>query len=493
MKQFSGLKAEILFTLIFLLGAAVLLGGLLMVHISEQVLLDRKINSLSSLSNILAHSISGQGDLAFQFNTDRLTSLAHSENCTGWWVFDSKLELQTSFSTDNTPPYPRSWLQNIKLTQDPQRVIKAPSLLGLFAHGQSFAHFGQPLFKQGKFSGVLILTFSLDDIQLDIMRALKEMLLYIVAFGGVLMLVGYYLFQRNVIIPATQLLKATNAVREGNMEMRLPLNGPKEISEIAVAYNEMVNALALSQRETLEYIHSLEHANHELQRTRDQLVRSEKLASVGHLAAGLAHEIGNPLAAVMGYLELLRSYPELQEGKDLVRRSLVEIDRIDYLVRELLDFSRPSDSEATEHVLMSEELSYCIELLKNQGLISQMKIELQLTSSMPKAEVVRNRIRQVFINLLLNAIDACEGKGLIKISEGVNNSYLWIAVSDDGCGIPKHLVGKILDPFFTTKPPGKGTGLGLSVCHRIIADMGGYLEINSDEGAGSCFCIFLPH
>ena len=246
---------------------------------------------------------------------------------------------------------------------------------------------------------------------------------------------------------------------------------------------------------------SLEQANERLKETRQEMVRAEKLASVGRLAAGLAHEIGNPLGVVLGYLELLRSDPLPANEKEIfIRRSTEELGRINLLVRQLLDFSRAGGKQEEEihvHVLVPELLHF-FSAQKETGM---MRFRQQLDAERDRVLGNTEGLRQVLMNCLLNSVDSIqEGKieqGEVRIAtenrlRDTGEFLLCIQVRDNGIGIPEEQHENIFDPFFTTKEPGRGTGLGLSVAHTIIENMGGAISAANNPDAGITVSIELP-
>ena len=251
----------------------------------------------------------------------------------------------------------------------------------------------------------------------------------------------------------------------------------------------MVRALKESRRETSLQIDALETANRELQRTRDDLVRSAKLASVGHLVAGMAHEIGNPLGAALGYLELLKESTPLQQ-RELAERTLTELSRIDGLVKDLLDYAAPG-RDRPEPLDATEVAREALQLLTQQGALDGIRVKDDLPARLPPVTLTRHKLLQVFVNLLINARDAATSRGEIRFLGGEEGREVVVAVEDDGSGIDPALLPHIFDPFVTTKDPGKGRGLGLSVCHRIIEDAGGRMTVRSEPGRGSTFYLHL--
>jgi len=487
-----GLRTEILITLTLLLGAALLLGGIMMLHLMEKSLLEERVGQLDSLSRVLARSLAVQNSASEQFslentNNNVLELLPQKVNCNAWWFYDRDLNLIESYVAGQNEPFSSSRRQMVKLTGEPQRKIVFPILLNFFDKSEPSVHFIVPVKEKKLLSGVLELHFSLADIRSKLLKFQQILLIYVLLYGAVLVLAGYYLLQRNIIKPTLNLLQATEEVSRGNLDTRLPMFGPREFLQLSEAYNRMVEALQNSRSETDRHIASLEGTNRALQQARDELIRSEKMASVGQLAAGLAHELGNPLSALIGYLELLKQKIEATSDLDIVARSLVETTRIDFLVRELLDFSRPAENNPVESVDTVVALNSTVQLLQNQGVITDFKIINQLPDVLSPVRIDQNKLQQVFINLLLNAVQSCGQRGEINLSAGDDKNSVWVGIKDNGGGIAAADLNKIFDPFFTTKPPGEGTGLGLAMCQRIVEEAGGKIEVDSILDEGSFF------
>ena len=231
-----------------------------------------------------------------------------------------------------------------------------------------------------------------------------------------------------------------------------------------------------------------------------RLVRSARLAAVGEMAAGVAHELNNPLTAVAGFAELILQDLEpgspFREDLELV---LAEAERARHVVRRLLDFSRPVEDQRTKTDL-NELVKGVLLLVNHLTRTSNVKIVLELTENLPWVMLDPNQIKQVFLNLVHNALQAMPKGGKLTVttgqeeheSGGRQQTWAILAVRDTGEGIPPENVEKLFEPFFSTRPPGKGTGLGLSVSYGIISSHGGFIDVESKPGQGSCFTIYLP-
>ena len=273
------------------------------------------------------------------------------------------------------------------------------------------------------------------------------------------------------------------------------------------------------------------------------MIRSEKLASIGRLAAGVAHEVGNPTGAILGYLDLLsKGYMPKEEEREILKRAENEAERIRRIVRDLLDFSRPSRG-GEEEVDVNAVIANALSLLSHQKKVrEQVRVVTEFQEDLPKWKGDPHQLQQVMINLLLNAGDAMTSPNMATMgrekklrvatrslppertpelteafprrrkedspkvdysllrARGASPvslpsevlSFVRVEVEDTGPGIPKEAIGKIFDPFYSTKPPGEGTGLGLAICLRILESYGGRLLVQSQEGEGATFIILLP-
>jgi len=212
---------------------------------------------------------------------------------------------------------------------------------------------------------------------------------------------------------------------------------------------------------------------------------------VGRLAAGVAHEIGNPLASILGHTEILRRKLKDNDGHlDLVERVRRETERINRTIRDLLQFSRPPTSEIT-HIEINEAIQQAVDLLKVQQGFKNVGLDLALKEALPPARGNMDQLQQVLVNILMNAADAMPNGGSISIRTGEENGWVSIAIRDSGEGIAADDLDRIFDPFYTTKSPDKGTGLGLSISLRIIESFGGKIKVESDKEEGTEFTVLL--
>jgi signal transduction histidine kinase len=248
------------------------------------------------------------------------------------------------------------------------------------------------------------------------------------------------------------------------------------------------------KRKLRDKIMELEETNAELRLTQKELIATEKLASLGQLSAGIAHEIGNPLSAIKGYAEVLRRASGMDDSKrgEILGDIMREVGRVDRIIRTLLDYSRPRKS-SPQLVSVNEVIKDTAEIIMSQGALKGIGLTLELSEDGPQIIADPGQLSQVIVNLLLNSRDAVGEGGEITISTARDEvSGVVICVRDNGEGIPEEIIDRIFDPFFTTKDPGHGTGLGLSVSARIVETFEGVIEVESDEGSGSAFRIIFP-
>ena len=234
----------------------------------------------------------------------------------------------------------------------------------------------------------------------------------------------------------------------------------------------------------------------ELDSRQEQLIQSKKLAAIGTLTSGIAHEVNNPLNNISLTAEaILEEYDELskEEGIEMLNDIVSEVSRASNVVNNLLDFSRIHGQMTLEPIDIGDVVKATLRLIRNQIMLSGVQLKTNLTRDRLCINGDSDSIKQVFVNLCLNAIQAMPDGGLLTISIHTDNDQMIIVkVTDTGTGMPPEVVDKIFDPFFTTKPVGKGTGLGLSVVYGIVNKHEGYIEVNSSAGQGTNFTVAFP-
>jgi two-component system NtrC family sensor kinase len=302
--------------------------------------------------------------------------------------------------------------------------------------------------------------------------------------GMVLALAVSYILADNITKPVRRLVAASEQIASGNLAYRVRLDSRDEIGELGKMFDRMAASLKERDEQLKAY-------------TERQLLRSERLASLGRLAAGVAHEINNPLTGVLtfGHL-LLRKYSKGQgdgADKEALETIVNETARCKRIVRGLLDFARETElQEATADI--NDILQEALRLTENQALVNNVDIIREFDEDLPEIMVDKGQIQQVFVNILVNAIDAMPDGGTLCVSSTLTEDGRFIAVrfGDTGCGIARENIGRVFDPFFTTKDASKGTGLGLAVSYGIVTRHNGSIEVESEVGEGSTFTVRLP-
>lgn len=347
-----------------------------------------------------------------------------------------------------------------------------------------------------------------------IVRRARRLTLAYVALDALLAgLLGWYLVSRLVIEPVRRLAAATRRVSAGERGVRVAVASANELGSLAHDFNRMTRALAAQEDALGRQLLELRAANVRLEKAREQVARSEKLASVGRLAAGVAHELGNPVAAVTGYVSaLLRGRDGSEAGDvEMLRRVEKETKRIDRIIRDLLDFARPH-AEAPQAIALEEIVDGALAIAALHK--AYRNVELRRVRGSPPAVLADpHRLQQVLVNLLVNALDALDGVAapVLTVETGATTfpeapgerrrkddepppegPASFVRIRDNGPGIPPENLDAIFDPFFTTKPPGRGTGLGLAIARQSVEAAGGSILVESGSGAGSAFTVLLP-
>lgn len=307
-----------------------------------------------------------------------------------------------------------------------------------------------------------------------------------IAAVGLLLAVALSVFSaRRISRPLSNLISRVREITEGRLDAQVTAGRNDEIGELMGAFNEMTRSLSERDRR-------LRESADELRRNQDQLIQSGKLAAIGELAAGVAHEIGNPLSAISGYAQMI------QEGKftkEQVLEFAAEIERetefIERIIQNLLEFSRPSKN-IMEPADLREIAESAIRTASSLKAFNRIKVERRYPPELPAVQCDRKEIQQVFLNLIMNSAQAMPEGGSISIEGELLAGFVRFRVRDRGPGVPHEIREKIFNPFFTTKPPGVGTGLGLAITYRIIEKHGGSFVLeDTDEGASFSFTLPL--
>jgi len=395
-----------------------------------------------------------------------------------------------------------------------------------------------PLWIQGKIGGGIQMEIPIGDMMTYLLKSQRMIFISLVLDAIVLIAFGSFLLSRVLVKPLKDLLRLTQKISEGDFSHTIEVTSKNEIGQLISSFNRMLERLKENQESIDNHLKSLELANKKLKQAQEELIRTEKLASIGRFAAGVAHEVGNPLGAILGYTSILeKNGIDREESKDYLKRIEKEIERINRIVRELLDFAKPSKFEVRD-IEVNKTIENALSLLSHQKNFKNIETRLDLRPDLPMIKGDESQLSQIFINIILNAIDAMPNGGYLRIEtddlvvenllgDGFQPLYplrrkgdpmesdysrlrkpdplstifakfskgdrlVKIRISDSGMGIEQENLERIFDPFFTTKEPDKGTGLGLSISLRIVESMGGKIRVESEVGKGSAFEIYLP-
>jgi len=291
-------------------------------------------------------------------------------------------------------------------------------------------------------------------------------------------IISFYL--GNTIIKRIRMLKeAAEAIAAGNLDYKLSPDKISGFDMLDEAFNYMSK--------------SLKDHDAKLHKAHQQLARTERLTALGEMAAGVAHEINNPLGGILLYSNLvLEDVPEDSPARENMQKIIYQTNRCKGIVQNLLDFARTPTGDMLP-IKINNVINTSLNLVKDQSMFHGIEIKADLAGDLPEVIGDRARLEEVFLNLFINATDAMKGKGTLTITTGLSrNNSVKITVSDTGEGINKEHLPHIFEPFFTTKEPGRGTGLGLSIVYGIIRKHNGFIDAESEPGKGTAFIIVLP-
>ncbi|HVW24794.1 MAG TPA: HAMP domain-containing sensor histidine kinase [Polyangiaceae bacterium] len=310
-----------------------------------------------------------------------------------------------------------------------------------------------------------------------------------------LLVLSYFALTRSIVAPLLELSRAAQRVAGGARRLDVPRGGARELVELGESLRAMTDRLISEEQALRGKVEEVERTTQSLREAQDRLVRSEQLASVGRLAAGIAHEIGNPIAAIMGMQDLLLDGGlEPAQERDFLRRMRNETDRINNIVRDLLDFARPAAknlSSSSEPTNVEAAIHDTVALVTPQKSFRDVQLDVDVSPALPPVRLAREHLVQVLLNLLLNAADACGPGGHVKVLAGPAGDGVAIAVEDDGPGVAADVRSRLFEPFATTKDVGKGTGLGLAVCRGLVEASGGTIDLDAAHAPGARFVVVL--
>ncbi|TAL23567.1 MAG: HAMP domain-containing protein, partial [Nitrospirae bacterium] len=350
-----------------------------------------------------------------------------------------------------------------------------------------------------------ILGFVEADISLAILdKAIKKQELaitaYVLGFICLLSVVLCTILWNLVSTPLTILTRGMERVAAGELDYTVKIDTRDEMGELATAFNAMTSDLKKAKNELVEWGNTLEKKvedkTEEIRKAQAKLIHSEKLASLGRMAAGVAHEINSPLTGIVTFGHLLRKkFPEGSQDREDIEVIIEQANRCSNIIKGLLGFARATSAEKGP-TNINDIVNSSLNMVRHKADFFNIKVVLELDESLASIRADASQIQQVFLNMIINAADAMEGKGTFTVTtrkvdeNGV--PFVEVEFNDTGPGINEEDIPKLFEPFFTTKPVGKGTGLGLAVSHGIIQDHGGRIRVRSAIGKGTSFFVRLP-
>jgi len=542
-----GLRTEVIINIAFLMLAAILLIGFTISNINERSIVQEKtrygkrmIQDFQTIVDFISKDkkeFALNHSLAKKEIQDFARFYLKDKGFYEFLIVDQHLNIISSKRSDlinklSTDPFLKKTIQTGELSVE---IDKSGTFL---TTNYKKMKLYSPLWHQGTIIGGLQMEVPMLDLMTNLLESKKIILVTIISDALVLIIFGSLLLSRVLVNPMKDLVRLTKRISAGDFSQTIEVTGKNEIGQLIESFNRMVERLKDNQESLGKYLESLESTNKQLKQAQEELIRTEKLASVGRFAAGVAHEVGNPLGAILGYTSILKKEgTDREESKDYMRRIEGEIERINKIVRGLLDYARPSKFELRE-VEVNKVIETTLSLLSYQAHFKNIQTRLDLNTDLPLIKGDESQLSQVFVNIILNAIDAMPTEGTLHIqtrrhvveyfdadpsqriyaprrrSDPTESDYshlrkhhpfstgltrfsrgdqlVEVRITDTGSGIRKEDLENIFDPFFTTKSPDKGTGLGLSISLKIVESLGGEIRVESEVGKGTTFEVYFP-
>jgi signal transduction histidine kinase len=498
---FSGLKIQIAGTLVVLLTLSILLGNMVFAAFWQKEMIRSEIEHVRSVWAELSKQANNPNlNQSWIYNELKEFCRYTSKQCAGVgltgndpWLKKDMPEIQAK-SMELALETAVSQKETLRIEGNPW---------GMLSSAKKYLFIAEPLnLDSTDKRKAAVVIIELDSIYETIFLNKEAIFVYLLVNVILLTIVGFFRLIAITVKPIERMVRMSQSYHDPDV---LFFNGEQKRSEfgqLSMALNGMLYRIESDRVQLRNSVTSLEIANSELLKTQKEMVRTEKIASVGRLSAGLAHEIGNPIGIVQGYVELLQQ-PDLDqaEKQQFAQRALSELDRVSKLIRQLLDYAGSSSNEMSVVNLakLIDEVCEIVAFKKYNPPISLIK---EISANI-FIECDSDNLRQVILNCLLNALDALESKTddfarqiIVKAEKVVEDEShqpnVHICIEDNGTGIDEKDLDVIFDPFFTTKDQGKGTGLGLFVSHSIIDAHGGKIWIESSFGKGSTVNIKLP-
>lgn len=342
--------------------------------------------------------------------------------------------------------------------------------------------------------GAVAAVLSIDEPATPARPLLRLIALYTALVALAWLLLANFGLTRLIVRPLEALTRAAERVAQGARRFTRPATNVRELRELGESLGTMTERLLAEEEALRKKIDEVELVAARLRDTQQHLVRSERSASVGRLAAGLAHEIGNPISALMGLTDLLlEGGLEPEEQRDFLRRMRRETERIHRILGDLLQFARQKPKALREEPGdVRAAVNDTVSLIAPQKAMKDVELRLELDAELPPVTLGSEPLVQIVLNLLLNAADAVSAGGHITLRARKKPKGVELSVEDDGAGVAEHVKEQIFEPFVTTKEVGHGTGLGLAVCRGLVEAVGGSITLDDAHRPGARFVVWLP-
>jgi len=499
-----GLKSSLIVNLLLVLTGAMLLIDLVMLGAARQSQLRERLRTGQTLLASVSAMAGGQ---ALPLSSPVLAGILAEADAGCLKRFDASGNLlsELGLMCEDAVGLKREALKALVLGQ-PLGVVGADGP-GFFWPGQSVLVVCRPLMaNQG--GGVIAAELSLASLYQALRNSQRVFFVYFLINLTLFVVLGFFRLYRSIVKPIDSLVTTAAEFSDNDKFVFQAEEQGSEFNRLSRSLNQMLSCIKRDRTKLEETVVSLEAANQGLRRAQKEIVRAEKLASVGRLSAGIAHEIGNPMGIIVAYLELLKQ-PALTESlrNDFIRRAEGEAARVNTIIRQLLDFARSPREESEGEVAVHAVIEEVRELCAIQPLLARVAVRVEFGAENDRLVTSGDQLKQIFLNLIFNAADAINDlpepppDGIITIRTanclgadhtGRDVRGLCIEVIDNGPGFAEADLANVFDPFYTTKEPGKGTGLGLSICFTIVENLGGSINAATNPEGGARIRLFLP-
>lgn len=501
-----GLKSRLIINLLLVLAGAMLLIDLVMLGAARQEQLRERLKTgYTLLAAVDFLAAEGQG--ASGAGDGLATLLLEAEaRCLVTFDHNGKALAGPVGSCANDTLLQRQVLEALA-SGLPSGTVSGGSA-GFFWPGRSSLVVARPVTFHNGQAGALAAELSLASLYQSLRNSQRAFFVYFPINLAFFVLLGFFRLYRSIVRPIDRLVATAAEFRDDGELVFLDEEREGEFNRLSRSLNQMLSRIQRDRAKLEETVASLEAANRGLRRAQEEIIRAEKLASVGRLSAGIAHEIGNPMGIIAGYLELLKQ-PGLEEPqrRDFIRRAEGEAGRVNTIIRQLLDFARQPKEERLAAVSVHAVIAEVRELCAIQPLLAGVAVGVEAGAANDRVLASGDRLKQVFLNLIINAADAINsqtdraGAGRITIrtanaeadvAGAGPGTALVVDILDNGPGFAEAELANIFDPFYTTKEPGKGTGLGLSICFTIVESLGGSINAAANPAGGARVTLTLP-